>query len=158
MIYLLLKVMDQADYRARLTELEAERSRLYDRRTTLETDLGEIKAQIAHLQEIITHLEPLAGQKDWLDDYSKLGFTDAIREVLKDKATRVSAQGIREALEGGGFSLQGYTSPMQSIYKILSRLVKDEQVNRIADEDGRSISYEWKTSDNSFITDDDIPF
>jgi len=152
--------MDQADYQVRLTELEAERSRLSDRRVSLETELGEVKTQLTHLSEIISHLEPMAGQRDWLDDYSKLGFTDAIREVLKDKATQVSAQTIREALEGGGFSLEGYSSPMQSIYKILSRLVKDGQVDRIADEDDRTVSYRWKAADYSDqqISDDDIPF
>lgn len=150
--------MKQADYQVRLTELEAEKSRLCDHRVTLETELGEVQTQIRHLQEIISHLEPLAGHRDWLDDYSKLGFTDAIREVLKDKAMQVTAQGISEALKAGGFSLDGYTSPMQSIYKILSRLVKDGQVIRNTDEDGRSISYQWKKEDDQGITDEDIPF
>jgi hypothetical protein len=153
--------MNQADYLAQLDEIRNERARLADRRTTLETELGEVNTQLTHLGEIIDHLEPLAGQREWFDDYSKLGFTDAVREVLKDKKDKVSAQDISKALDGGGFNLKNYTSPMQSIYKILSRLAEASPPEVIREKEDGNVFYRWKPAldyADQGITDEDIPF
>jgi hypothetical protein len=51
-----------------------------------------------------------------------------------------------------GFDLSRLSAPMASIYKILSRLVDDSQLEREKQEDGR-MGYQWKG-----IRDEDIPF
>ena len=146
--------MDPADFAKTWWELQEERSALLDQRTTLETDLVEVRNKISHISEVMNHLAPLAGlmyanQKN----LSALGITDAVRSVLTHSAERVSAQDVRRLLAEKGYELAGLSAPMASIYKILSRLEEAGEVER-EKEEGR-VYYKWKASP---ITDEEIPF
>ncbi|MGO8709357.1 MAG: hypothetical protein ACLQMG_16915 [Terracidiphilus sp.] len=153
--------MKQQDYVERWNELCDEKNKLIDERTNLETSLSEIKTQIEHLDEVLNHLAPLAGISI-SENFAALGITDAIRLTLKKSKTRMTPQDVRRALVENGFDLSGYTAPMASIYKILSRLAddSDSQVSRQRDESG--VFYSWDEVDDfaqsAEISDDDIPF
>ena len=146
--------MEPEDYKKHYWELNSERDSLIDARTNLETTLSEIKTRIAHLDEVLEHLSPLAGMSNG-DDVAKLGITDAIRAVLQWAPVKMSAADVQRALAEKGFDLSGYTAPMASIYKILGRLVEDsKEVEREKDERSR-VFFSWKRPE---ISDDDIPF
>jgi hypothetical protein len=146
----------QEDYEHHWSQLSHEKRRLLDERTSLETSLSEIKTQIAHLDEVLDHLAPLAGISIG-KDISKLGITDAIRLILKDSSERMSAAEVRSSLAEKGFDLSGLTAPMSSIYKVLGRLVDDSQeATREKDEDGFRVFFRWIQPESEI--DDDIPF
>ena len=149
------------NYEKTWDDLSSERRTLVEQRTTLENDLNEVRTKIAHLDEILSHLEPLAGIP-WLESISGMGITDAIRAVLSRKESSMSAQDVRRSLEEGGFDMSALTQPMASIYKVLARLVDDSrEAEREKDDNGR-VTFRWKTADDlvqsTEITDDDIPF
>jgi len=143
--------MSDLDFEKMLKELKAEWNVLDEERDTLEVRLGEVKAKLAHLNKAIPNIEKLSGELGYADDLSELGFTDAIRKVLRNGyPTSMTAQEIRKALVDGGFNIESYSSPMQSIYKILSRLFADTIVARAQTKD--AITWQW------ILTDDDVPF
>src|SRR5579871_5552725 len=117
--------MDQSAYAERWREQWAERVRLWDRRTELETDLSEIATQIKHLSEVLDHLAPLAGVPPDSASLSQLGITDAVRQVLSNTKKQLSASDVRLRLSKKGFDLSGYTAPMATLYRVLNRLSVD---------------------------------
>lgn len=145
------------------SELVSESSELENRKTELEEQLDLVKKQIAHLDEVVRHLAPLAGIA-LNKDLSDLGITDAIRTVLEDATERVSPQDVRRELEGRHFDFSGYSAPMSSIYKILGRLADDPDCPVMRKRDGNSVFYIWERpnkdeyAQQAEITDDDIPF
>jgi hypothetical protein len=146
--------MDAGDFAKTWHQMHTEKFKLCNRRTDLETELVELRNQISHLDEVMSHLAPLAGLGYANEeDFSHLGITDAVRSVIKHSDDRVSAQDVRRLLGEKGYDLSGLSAPMASIYKILSRLVDDE-VER-EKEEGR-VYYRWKHPPP--ITDEDIPF
>jgi hypothetical protein len=150
--------MNQDDYRVTWAKLMEESSDLENKRAELEIQIEEIKNQIAHLEEVLNHLAPLAGYA-FGGDLAGLGITDAIRTILEGSKERMSAQEMRAALANKGFDLSGYTAPMGSIYKVLGRLADDTSSPVVRERDGTSVFYRWKTEpDPSEISDDDIPF
>lgn len=145
------------DYEQTFDVLSRERRALYEQRTTLENELNEVRTKIAHLDEILNHLEPLAGVP-WVESIAGMGITDAIREVLSRTKDSMSAQEVRQSLHEGGFDMSGLTQPMASIYKVLARLVDDAGVAEREKDDNGRVSYRWKRDEPTEITDDDIPF
>lgn len=145
--------MESSDFAKTYSELWAERQNLLSRRTDLETELNEIRTNISHLDEVLSHLGPLAGVAESVENLPVLGLTAAIRLVLQSADDRMSAQEIRKQLAEKGYDFSGLSAPMASIYKILSRLEESGEVLR-EKEEGR-VYYRWKVPP---ITDEDIPF
>lgn len=148
------------------SELLQEHGEMETKRCELEEQLDEVKKKLAHLDEVLVHLAPLAGVS-YPDDIAGLGMTDAIRLVLEHASERMSAQDIRKTLENRGFDLSGYSAPMQSIYKILSRLVDEANSRVVRERDGTTVFYMWQKPASQIvadfanqveISDDDIPF
>jgi hypothetical protein len=153
--------MKPEEYYETWQRLIAEQSELIDRRTSLENDLNETNTAIAHLEEVIDHLAPLAGIPVGAD-LAGIGITEAIRRVIEHSKSRMSAAEIRRALGDNGFDLSSLTAPMASIYKIVSRLIEAGEVER--EKEDSNVYYRWKTAQAddlvqpTEITDDDIPF
>jgi hypothetical protein len=150
--------MNATDFAKTWHDLAIERSKLSDERNNLETELLEIRHKIAHIDEVLSHLAPLAGlpYTDADENISQLGITDAIRWTLKTADERLSARDIRTRLAEKGYDLSGLSAPMASIYKILGRLTDDSKEVEREKEDGR-VFYRWKDV-SAEITEEDIPF
>jgi len=147
--------MNAADFKHTWSEIYDEKRVLMNRRTDLETELVEVRNKIAHLDQVLRHIAPLADLGYYEEeDFSALGITDAVRFTLKNANLRLSAQDVRQLLTEKGYDLSSLTAPMASIYKILSRLVDDSEEVEREKEDGR-VYYKWKSPP---ISDDDIPF
>ncbi|MGA9545356.1 MAG: hypothetical protein WBQ85_17400 [Candidatus Sulfotelmatobacter sp.] len=147
--------MEISDHAKIWSDYFAERQRLAKHRDGLETDLNETRRKLAHLDEILNHLRPLADMADTDEAMASLGITDAIRCVLRHSDERLSAQDVRQQLVDRGYDLSDLTAPLSSIYTILGRLSQgdDSEVER-EKEEGR-VYYKWKVPP---ITDEDIPF
>jgi hypothetical protein len=148
--------MNAEDFAKTWGELVKEKAELSSLRNNLETELVEVKTKIAHLEEVLNHLAPLAGLPYVMDeeDVSQFGITDAIRSVLKFSGEKMSARDVRDRLIEKGYDLTGLSAPMASIYKILSRLVDDsEEVEREREEGGR-VNFQWK---RQVVADEYIP-
>lgn len=127
------------------------RNDLIGKRSAAEAELSDINTQIAHLNEILKHLSPLAGLPDG-GNLATLGMTDAIRWVLEHADGRMSPKDISDKLVEKGFDLSSLSAPMGSIYKILSRLAEGDDPEITREEEDRKVYYTWKSEDS------DIPF
>lgn len=148
--------MEIYEYGKRWEEFHAIKTELLDRRATLENELNDVTVRLTHIDEILDHLAPLAGVVMAPNSVAGLGITDAIRTVLREAKEAMSAQDLRRLLKEQGFDFSNISAPMASIYKILSRLVDSEDLERQKTDDGRVV-FAWKTSPTE-IADDDIPF
>ena len=149
--------MEQEEFLKTWTELSEEHGTLLDRRVILETELAEVRNKITHIEQVLSHLAPLAGFQQDAEGISSLGLTDAIRFILQSSTERMSANDVRKVLHEKGVDLSGLSAPMASIYKILSRLVNDsEEVER--ETEGGRVYFTWKRPAASPISDEDIPF
>jgi hypothetical protein len=130
------------EYDSVWSDLYTKRIKLLDRRAELEASLSEVANQISHLNEILNHLEPLAGLAG--GNLASMGITDAVRWVLSESEGRMSPTDVRDKLLENGFDMSSLTAPMSSIYKILSRLSseKEPEVLRETDDD-RKVYYSW---------------
>ena len=143
--------MNQQDFEKTWNAFKLEHDQLVEQRTDLENQLAEIHKKIAHLDEALGHIAPLAGfVYSTGNDISHLGLTDAIRRVLQDSNERLLAQDVRRLLAERGYDLSGLTAPMASIYKILSRLEESGKV--LKEKEGFKSYYKFA------LTDEDIPF
>lgn len=145
--------MDTADFSKTWSELAAERTRLIGIRTDLETEVSEIRNKIAHLNEVLSHLDPLTDNHHTSEEIAGLGLTDAIRTVFKFSSDKWSAKEIEQHLQERGYDFSDLSAPMASIYKILSRLEASGEIAREKEEGKVFFKWVWPA-----ISDDDIPF
>ena len=145
--------MDTQDFEKTWFALSEEKTAAMNRRTDLENELMEVKKKIAHLDQVLDHLAPLANLP-WDDNLVGMGITDAIRRVLKNSDERLSAKDVQVHLLQGGFDFSDFTMPMASIYKILSRLEQAREIER--EKEGANVFFRWRRA--SPISDEDIPF
>jgi hypothetical protein len=141
------------EYDSLWNEMYDKRLALFNKRASLEAELSDVKTQIAHLNEIMGHLGPLAGIPA-NKDIASLGITDAVRWVLSNSAGRISANEVRDKLAEKGYDFSSLSAPMASIYKILSRLASEnngQEISREKDPDGK-VYYQW------IHTEQEIPF
>lgn len=151
-----IPVEPEYDFTETWVAISQQRDIAIQRRTDLETELIDVRKKIDHLDQILDHMGPLAGLSSGDDDFLKLGLTDAVREILSGTNGRMSAQDIRDDLGSKGYDLSSLTAPMQSIYKILSRLADDyKEVDK--EKEGGRVYYRWKRA-SSPINDEDTPF
>lgn len=115
--------MEKDDYGKLYNNLTHELVALKERRTQIETDLGDLNKQIESLDKATDYLAVLAGYaRMFTNDLSELGITDAVHEVL-DPEQRLSVAEIKAKMEVGGFDFSKYSAPNSSISTILRRLI-----------------------------------
>lgn len=129
-----------AEYKARLVGFRADLVRLEAQLNELDIQREETRKQIEHIKRVIASLSALTGETN--NDVSILGFTDAVRAVLRKCFPRtLSATEIRDALTEQGFNLEPYTNPLASIYTILSRLKGQKHIQELFS--GTKTVYRW---------------
>ncbi len=124
--------MTKADYEELVTKLKLRLFQIEGERSELEVRRAELDNEAANVKAAITKLLPLCGETANPEDLSGLGFTDAVLQVIElARPERLTAQQIKERLAEKGFELSGYTNPMASIYKILSRLDEAKKIETV---------------------------
>ena len=114
------------DIQKALEILNARMRSAEDKRADLEIQIREADAEIGNLSKAIHRVLTVMGVTSG-EPISELGITDAIRRVARSQS-RMTPNQIREALEKQGFDLSGYQNAMASIYKILTRLVENGEL------------------------------
>jgi DNA-binding transcriptional ArsR family regulator len=130
-IAIVLPTMTGTDYKDIIGKLNGKVVALRMRRTEIEVELAEIDTEISNIKAAVSKLLPLIGESSEPDNLSGLGFTDAVRRILKlADGKHMTAGEIQKALGEKGFDLSGYSVPIASIYKILVRLYENGEVER----------------------------
>jgi hypothetical protein len=145
--------MDTKDFEKTWFELSGEQAQLMDRRSELENELTDVRKKIAHLDQVLDHLAPLA-DLPWTDEIVGLGITDAIRRVVQQSSERLSAKDVQQKLADKGFDLSDLSAPMASIYKILSRLEESNEIER--EKEGSKVFFKWRGATR--VSNEEIPF
>jgi hypothetical protein len=135
--------VNESEYKVLLTTLRTRQFVLMHEISELEMRKADMDKEMANVKATIAKLQPLCGETPDPDDLSGLGFTDAVRKVIYlSGKQRISPNEIKDALEQKGFSLSGYSNPMASIYTILTRLHKQDELEPIWE--GLSVFYKAK--------------
>jgi len=120
-----------------LKKLVAERDKLNNRIKQID-DYIVANANFLPLRERMAVLERLEAA-----GVEPLGFTDAVREVLKLNSRQwFTPTGVRDLLGGSGFDLNSYSNPLASIHTILKRLTEHQEVDK--DVTAGEARYRWR--------------
>lgn len=136
----------ETEYDGVWSEIYRKREALLERHAELEAEIRDVSNQLAHLNEILIHLEPLAGLGNGKSIIG-MGITDAVRWTLKNAEGRMSPMEIRDQLLQKGYDMTTLSSPMSSIYKILSRLADQKKPEITRENEGNNVFYRWIQTD-----------
>lgn len=125
---MLRKLLDERDKLNRKIEHTAE---LISANANFMPD-GERAAQLQKLAEMV------AGPP---------GFTDSVRNVLRNVPQALTAKQVRDLLRGAGFDLSSYTNPLASIHTILKRLAERGEVE--VSESNGEVHYRWSSKEGA---------
>jgi hypothetical protein len=147
----LLSVSEETDYKRTLETATAELSDLIEEAEELDDRREKVERRIAALRNMVLATSHVLGEDPQLT-YPELfpetiepeiGFTDAVREVLKSSNKYLSPVDIRNTLRDRGFNLEKYRNPLAAIHQILKRLVENsKEVERHPDENRKL--FKWK--------------
>jgi len=127
--------------RAKLEELLRERQSIdrqiigYQR--TVDS-LSEVLEK-GHEGELAPNILPLPD----LETSQSVGFTDAVRSVLREKGTAMGPTSIRDALIASGVNMDKYSSQMVVVHNTLKRLCESGEVERMPIGDSGAFKYVW---------------
>lgn len=133
-------------------QIYRKRENLLDRHAELEAEIRDVSNQLAHLNEILIHLNPLAGLGNG-QSIIGMGITDAVRYTLRNAEGRMSPTDIRDQLLEKGYDLTALSAPMSSIYKILSRLADQKKPEITREKEDGNVFYRWIHEDAAAIED-----
>jgi hypothetical protein len=101
----------------------------YELLTMKEREMAVRKSQ---LKETIKALEALCAKPPDLNSFS---LADAVRLVVSSGSSW-TATGIRDRLEAIGFDLSKYKNPMASIHTAVNRMIENQEMHWMPDEEG----------------------
>lgn len=146
-------------YKAAIEEL----TKLMEEYEELESQMEALRKRISVVRSGVVGLAGLCGAtpgKEYPHLFphtirTDVGFTDAIRAVLKSKGMHYgfTPVAVRDALNEAGFDLGKYKNPLASIHTILKRLEIRDEVKGVTSDDG-GVRYIWQ----QWPDDDEIPF
>ena len=111
-------------YVANFQETEKQLKELIAQREGLDKQIAKLTQLAVSLAALVEDEAPELAQSEFMQSVmmADIGFTDAVRKVLRERDKYMTPVEVRDALEGSGFPLSDYTSPLASIHKILGRL------------------------------------
>lgn len=127
--------------------LYRKREALLERHADLEAEIRDVTNQLSHLHDILGHLGPLAGLGTG-DNIVSMGITDAVRWTLRNAEGRLSPTDVRDTLLEKGYDMTSLTAPMNSIYKILSRLADQSKPEITREKEDGNVFYRWIATEN----------
>lgn len=139
-------------YKKSLNAAAKELTRVFEQEEELESRLLELKERKRVLSVTVESLAELCNidaEKEYPHLFpenigSDVGFTDAIRSVLKAfDSSYTSPVSVRDALEKKGFDLSKYKNPLASIHTILKRLVRSGEADTITQDSTGRVLYTW---------------
>ncbi len=135
--------MSTKESRRALAALSKEYTSLLRQREALDT-------RIQKLDTILTELAALCGRRAPTAQTAvsrakhTIGFTDAVRLVLRRSPRPLAAKEVKQQLLSWGFDLSKYSNAMASIHVILNRLIASGQTKEVRAQGGKR-AYRWAT-------------
>ena len=74
---------------------------------------------------------------------SPIGFTDAVRQVLRESGIPIGPRTVRDRLIASGINMTKYSNPMVPVHNTLKRLCESGEVARSAVDDTGKFQYVW---------------
>jgi hypothetical protein len=144
-------------YRAALKEAKSAFGETTKRLDEIASESRRLNREIGGLRRTITALAAMCSEEPWLDS---MGITEACFEVMESEPFQVSTQEVVRKLESMGFDLSSQKNAPASVHAVLSRLAEKEKIQKISDEDKKTVSWRGPSFDPELpeISDDDIPF
>ncbi|HEV2705331.1 MAG TPA: hypothetical protein VGV59_05370 [Pyrinomonadaceae bacterium] len=143
--------MPNDSYQDALRTATDELSELMEQREELQSRLYQIQHRINVLRDGIFGLCTMVGEDPYTtrpelfgndEAAPEVGFTDAVRAVLRNSGKFLTPVDVRDELRRTGFDVDKYRNPLASIHQILRRLVKSDEVETNEDEEKKV--YRWK--------------
>jgi hypothetical protein len=134
-------------YKKALTAAYVQLGENIEEQERLEEQRKRLSQTIASLSILID--EPI--DPEWRDiinteSLNDIGFTDAVRAVLKEAALKtpsyLHATEVRDSLMRKGYELTGYSNALATIHNVLKRLVDNREIEAIPV--GTKTAYKWK--------------
>jgi hypothetical protein len=120
-----IEALSQA--RRELDDLIAQRAKLDAKISRVKNTVDALAAQVEGEKNLQDRANDALRLMNMLFDDST-GITDAIRDVLRQSKTPLTAPQIREALEARSFDTNQYSAPLTVIHNTVNRLVKQGEV------------------------------
>ena len=146
--------MSDESYKKAFDAAVEELAKVMERREELEDELEKVNERVKTLTRSIHGLGGLIHRFAVVDlikerpelfpefvDKQDIGFTDAVRNVLKSNRVAFTPMEVRDELRREGFDISKYKNVLASIHAILKRLVSQGQAETI-EEDGK-LKYAW---------------
>ena len=125
------------NYQQVVADSIAELSALMQKKRRLNSESAKLQRQTEKTRKILRwaaeHLAQDSDTREGLPCFStdkagEIGFTEAVRSVLKTYPIGLTPVMVRDLLETVGFDMSRYQSPLPSIHVILRRLLAHQEV------------------------------
>jgi len=135
-VYLFLAykyLMHHIDYKKAYEAARAETDTLMGQRAIIDARLAQLKGTMDALSALMDE-PPGHDPSTWygaaVSLLAEVGISDAIRQILSESTTGLSAPEIKKALARGSFGLEQYSNPLAVIHNTLARLEKQGEITR----------------------------
>jgi predicted transcriptional regulator len=144
-------------YRAALKEARASFDSTTKRLTEIASESRRLNREVGSLRRTITALAAMCSEEPWSD---ALGITESCVEAMESEPFELSTQEVVKKLEGMGFDMASQKNAPASVHAVLSRLAEKGKVQKITDDEKKTVSWRGPNYDPKIaeISDDDIPF
>ena len=138
--------MSEETYREALVAAFEEFQGLQERRKELELEIEEIDRKMLKLRRTLEALDqvlrPDTTYSPQINGLKEMGLTDAVRAVLKNSRSEMTAGNVRDFLVRAEYPLNA-ERPISAIHTVLTRLYKNGEAERDKDDrDGKV--FRWK--------------
>jgi len=145
---------DDLDYRKTRDKAAGELSGLMEMLEAIDHRRQIVTSRINALRDMVFATSNVLGENPYMTHPElfpeliepEVGFTDAIREVLKTSITYLSPVDIRNELQRRKFDLEKYKNPLAAIHQILRRLDAAKEIEKHPDDDKKL--YRWRVNQN----------
>lgn len=139
-------------YKAALKEARESFDRATRRLEEISVESYELGEEVTRLRRTITALAAMCSEEPWIDG---LGITESCEQVMTNVKGTVTTLDVVKALEEMGFDLASQKNASASVHAVLSRLAGKKFIQKITDEEKKSVSWRGPNYDAEY---DRIPF
>jgi hypothetical protein len=137
--------MQPADYQKALDAARAEIQEVLAQRTQLDERLNQLKKIVDAISALLEPAPETPGYGEILNEWTDMGISNAIRQILSESSGPMSPVGIRDELIKRGFSLTEYANPLAVIHNTLKRLLMQEEILGVRDRTQQIVAYARRT-------------
>ncbi len=123
-----------ATYKLALKEARSAFDNASERLAEINQEQFRLNSEIGRLRRTITALAALCSEEPGFDH---LGITESCEEVMNDMPFEVTTAEVVEYLEARGFDISSQKNAAASVHAVLSRLARNEKIEKVEDEENK---------------------